>query len=67
MRYTDDPPGDWDAHCIEQDKLMELLPYCDECGERIEDEFLYDFDGCLVCEECLERNHKKFTTDLMEG
>lgn len=46
---------------------MELLPYCDECGKRIEDEFLYDLDGCLVCEECLEQNHRKHTEDFMEG
>ena len=67
MRYTDDPPADWDAYCIEQEKMMERLPYCDECGKRIEDEFLYDFDGFLICEECLKRNHRKCTEDFMEG
>lgn len=65
MRYTDDPPGDWDAYCREQDRLAESLPICEECGQRIEDEFLYDFDGYIVCEECLERNHRKYTADLV--
>lgn len=65
MPYTDDPIADWDAYCIEQDRLMELLPRCDECDKRIDDEYLYEFDGCLVCGECLDRNHKKFTTDLV--
>lgn len=65
MRYTDDPPADWDAYCREQERFAALLPLCDECGERIDDEVLYDFDGYLVCEDCLKRNHRKYTTDLV--
>ena len=65
MRYTDDPPGDWDAYCREQEQLAALLPHCDECDKRIDDDFLYEFDGYLICEDCLDRNHKRQTSDLV--
>lgn len=56
----------WDAHCREQDYLHGMLPMCDECGERVEDEFCYDFNGTIICEECLNHNYRKHTADLME-
>lgn len=65
MQYTDDPPSDWDAYCREQERFAALLPHCEECGCRIEDDFTYDFDGYYICEECLIRNHRKHTTDLV--
>lgn len=65
MRYTDDPPADWDAYCREQDKYMEQMPYCDECGQRIEDEFCYKIGDYIMCEECIDRC-RKYTTDLID-
>lgn len=65
MQYTDDPVADYDAYCREQDKFMEQLPYCDECGQRIEDEFCYQIDDVIICEDCIER-FRKYTTDLVE-
>lgn len=64
MRYTDDPPSDWDAYCREQEAALELLPVCAECGERIEDEFCFVINDEPICETCMEQ-YRKFTTDLM--
>lgn len=66
MRYSDNPAADWDAYCREQDRQMEQMPVCDECGERIDTDFLYEFDGYYICEECLDKNHRKWTVDCCE-
>lgn len=63
---TDDPVADHEAYTNYQDYLHGMLPMCEECGNRIEDEFTYEFNDVCICEECLERNHRKFTADLME-
>ena len=65
-QYTDDPPADYDAYCRNQDYLHGMLPMCEECGHRIEDEYTFEFNDTYICEECLERNHRKHTADLME-
>lgn len=64
-RYTDDPPADWDAHCREMDYLHGMLPMCEECGHHIEDEHCYEFNDVYICEECLDKNHKKRTEDVV--
>ena len=59
MYYTDDPLADfarWDA---DQERKQSELPVCDECGERIQDEYCYTWGGCIICEDCMEQNHKR--------
>lgn len=41
------------------------LPDCYECGRGIKDPTCYEINGEAVCEDCLEQNHKKYTTDMM--
>ena len=65
MRYTDDPPSDWDAFCMEQEREMQRLPICIECNERILDDMCYDFGDGPICDDCV-RQYRKFTADLME-
>jgi hypothetical protein len=33
--------------------------YCDECGEEIPDDDLYEVDGDDLCEECLKKRFRK--------
>lgn len=54
MWYTDDPAADYDRYCMEQDKALELLPECAECGKRIEDMECYRINGEPVCEDCID-------------
>ena len=61
MYYTDDPVADWDRYCADQERELEKLPKCEICGEPITDEYLYDIDGDLVCEECLKDNYRRST------
>lgn len=62
---TDDPIADYDRYDAEQAALDELLPVCCDCGERIADEFCYELNGTILCEDCLKRSCRRQTTDLM--
>lgn len=56
----------WRAHEREQAKELERLPVCYECDEPIQDEVCYEFDGELLCLECLKDNHRRRTEDYIE-
>lgn len=60
MIYTDDPAHDFDAWAAEQEKKLERSPVCDRCHEHIQEDFLYDFDGEIVCDGCLYDYVKQF-------
>lgn len=67
---SENPFRDFDEYEAEKHREFIQLPICDCCGERIVEEHLYDFDGELVCEECLldyvRENFRKKTEDYME-
>lgn len=69
MFRTDDPVADFLTHDAERESALVLLPKCSCCKERIQDDDLYDFDGELVCPECvidyINDNHKKRTVDYI--
>jgi formylmethanofuran dehydrogenase subunit E len=54
MYRTNDPVADAERHIYEQDKRLERLPICCECGEHIQSEWLYDINGDLYCEDCMK-------------
>lgn len=49
----------WDSYCDEQEKEAEKLPICEECGERIYDDYLIDLDGDCFHEECFMKRYRK--------
>ena len=53
MFITGDPLADFDRYDAEQQSKLEECPECCCCCEHIQDEYLFDFDGDLVCDECL--------------
>jgi formylmethanofuran dehydrogenase subunit E len=65
MFYSDDPAKDYDSYCLEQQKRLEKLPKCSECGEHIDSDYYYDIDGVLHCEDCIE-GHRKWTEDYID-
>lgn len=44
----------WVAHERQQEAELKKLPVCCECLERIQSEDLYDIDGSLYCETCMD-------------
>ena len=65
MGYVPDNYDAWEAHQAEQDKLLKKLPKCSECHQPIQEDLCYNFDGDLICEDCLEKNHKVSTEDYI--
>ena len=42
------------------------LPVCTCCGEVIQDDFYYEIDDEILCEECLKDNYRKSVDDYIE-
>lgn len=55
----------WEMYDNEREKGLLQLPECSECGERIQDDFCYEFDDELICESCLKECHRRHTDDFM--
>ena len=59
MYITNDPIADFNRYDAEQERRYEELPECDYCGEKITDDYYYEINGDLICEDCLKRNFRK--------
>lgn len=57
----------WCAHQDEEEEFEERLPVCCCCDNPINDDFLYEIDGDLYCEECMKDEFRRLTEDFMEG
>lgn len=57
--------GRFEMHDAEESRQLERLPKCDFCGEEIQDEYLYEIDGELYCEECMMEHFRKSTEEYM--
>lgn len=64
--WTNDPLADFARHEAQQQKALDKLPQCSECGEPIQDEHFYLICDEPICEECLENNYKKRTEDFIQ-
>ena len=66
MFYTDDPERDFDRYDAEQQEQLEKLPVCSYCLEPIQDDYLYEINDEVICEECLNENFRKNVEDYIE-
>ena len=70
VTFTGDPYRDYDLHDADMQAKVDKLPICDCCREPIQGEDLYDFDGDLICEDCMpdyvKQLYRKKTEDYME-
>lgn len=56
----------WERHDAEQQAQLNRLPKCSECGEPIQDEQCFEFEGKYICKRCMKDNHEVDTEDLMQ-
>ena len=61
MYYTDNPLSDFYLTDAEQERKLEALPRCADCGEPIQDEYCYLIKNTVICTECLESNYRMAT------
>ena len=52
--HTDDPDRDFLAYDREQADRLDRLPKCAHCGEPIQDDYGYEYEGEIYCEECFD-------------
>ncbi|MBQ6765322.1 MAG: hypothetical protein IJP45_09105 [Paludibacteraceae bacterium] len=45
---------DLDRHLSEEEAWLSRLPVCDVCGEPIQSEYMYEYNGDKICEDCME-------------
>lgn len=49
----------WEAHERQQEKWLDSRPKCDRCRQAIQDDFCYETEDGLFCEECLLDKYRK--------
>jgi len=65
MIFTDDPLSDFDRHDRQQKEALDKRPVCCYCGEPIQDDFCYEINGDLICEDCLYMHFRKAVDDIV--
>lgn len=66
MFYSGDPERDHEQHEAYLQRELEKRPVCSECDQYIQDDECYEFNGELICPECLREYHRKWTDDYIE-
>lgn len=52
--FTDNPIRDFEKYDQGKEERLENLPVCDQCGEHIQDDYMYVIGDYTLCEECLK-------------
>lgn len=63
----EDAALDWDLYCADQEEDLKRYPKCCMCGNPITDDYLYEIDGEMYCEDCMEDTFRVDTEDRMVG
>ena len=66
MYYTDDAERDFARWDMEQTRAEARLPRCEDCGEIIHDDYYWEIDGEILCEDCMNDRYRKHTEDFIE-
>ena len=65
MWYSDNPVADFERWDRDREKKLIHLPRCSCCDEPIQDDFCYEINGELICENCMETQHRRSTDDFI--
>lgn len=62
-----DPLDDFNRLDAEQARMEARLPVCEgrKCGKRIDEDFYYEIEGEILCEDCMNRRYRKYTEDYI--
>lgn len=64
-----DPLDDFDRLDRKQAEYEARLPRCEgkKCGKRIDEDFYYEIDNEILCEECMKKRYQRSTEDFANG
>lgn len=51
---------------MDDQRWLSKLPKCCECEEPIQDDTLFVFDDKIICESCLELNHRRYADEFTQ-
>lgn len=54
----------WLAYEQAQEALLDKLPECERCGKLIQDDYYFEIDNEIICEDCLNSRYRKNTEDF---
>lgn len=54
MEYIPDNYEMWKQYEWEKERRLNRLPFCRECGEHIQSDYAYQFEGKYICPDCVE-------------
>lgn len=63
--YIPDVLDQWEQRELKQQKELDRLPECSECGHPIQSEFCYEINDELICEQCMSDHHRKAVEDYV--
>lgn len=66
MSYTDNPLFDFECYDLEQQKRLDRLPVCADCGEPIQDDHYYLINDEIIGPDCMESGYRKEVEDYIE-
>jgi len=66
LHYTDNPHLDYDRWIDDQEAEIAKIPDCVSCGEKIQEEKLWDIFGDIYCDECARKTFYKNTDDYVK-
>lgn len=51
----------WRQRDDEMEAELEKLPVCSHCGDPIQEEYYFEIDGEMYCEDCMNDLFKRYT------
>ena len=61
----EDAYSQWRSKTSREEAWLRKRPVCCYCGHRVQDENLYDVEGNLYHEECMNERFRKYTEDYI--
>ena len=49
----------WERNEREMERKLASRPVCEDCGNPIQDEFYFEVEGDILCEECMHDRYRK--------
>ena len=61
-----DPDVDFMIQDLEQAREEARLPVCEKCGKPISDDYYFEIEGEILCEDCMIAKFRKSTEDYIK-
>jgi len=65
VEYIPDNYDLWKQYEAEQERWLARQPTCSDCGEYVQDEYLYLINDEVICLDCIRR-YRKETADYAD-